>query len=32
MEVPLKQISTVLLDYAKFFELIGDKKRALSIM
>ena len=28
----LKQISTALLDYAKYFELIGDKKRALKIM
>jgi hypothetical protein len=32
MEVPLKQISTVLLDYAKYYELIGDRQRALSIM
>ena len=29
MEVPMKQISTALLDYAKYFEMVGENKRAL---
>lgn len=32
MEVPLKQISLSLLEYAKYFEMIGDNERALEIM
>lgn len=32
MEVPLKQISLSLLEYAKYFEMVGDYERALDIM
>ena len=32
MEVPLKQISTALLEYAKFYETIGDNAKALAII
>ncbi len=32
MEVPLKQISISLLEYAKYFEMVGENERALEIM
>lgn len=32
MEVPLKQISICLLEYAKYFEMVGENERALDIM
>ena len=32
MEVPLKQISIALLDCAKYYEMIGENDRALSVM
>ena len=32
MEVPLKQISVCLLEYAKYYEMIGEYSRALELM
>jgi len=32
LDVPPKQVSTALLDYAKYFESIGEYSRALQII
>lgn len=29
LDVPPKQVSTALLEYAKYFEMIGENKRAI---
>lgn len=32
LEVPIKQVSNCILEYAKYFEMIGEKDRALDMM
>ena len=32
LDVPPKQVCTALLEYAKYFEMIGENRRAIQIM